>query len=964
MSSSSSGAERVLELKQRALELKQSGDVEGARKLLAAARDVELAGATVEALSDPAALRRLALKLKNDGDLEGAKKALLKAKAADAAAPGTGSTGAAAALQAPKTAAPLPASKAPVVGAAAFFPGAPVPAPAPVPASKPVVGAAASSQAAPPAYSSLAGKAFGGPAPASAAPRPAAASAAAPAAPALKAAPAANVAPAPAPAAPATARPPAAPAAAAAAAAGPGKAAKAAPAASSDDLLGKYAVMADGELGGDLEEEGELEGELEGEPAGSVGDVEADEAELGSAAGSTGSVGDPSHFTDAELLDVDSLVELLEVGMAIPGSQEYAERVQSKKKEALELKRAGDVEAAKTALRAAKNLEAAGTALAARLAAGAGDEEGDRELLAAELGSGGGGSDGGADGDEEGGGGGDDHSLGAEELADPDLLAEMISVGMANPRAETYLERSVAKKRDAMLAKKNGDLDGAKQALRESKLLAEQADNVTKAHAIAKTAAGADGDADGGADGDADGDADGEDGAAAASGAGDTDSDDDIARMERQIAAEAAGKPASRPAASKAAPAAAQSAAQAAAQAAALAAAQAAQAAPKGKSASEWKKEAVELKLRGELAGAAAAFREYKAAAALEEAAAARAALAKSVAEVAAEEALCAEQNRLLAYFELLGRPRGASSAAEVARAQRPRWRAYARQCAAARAALDKQLAEGPGGSPLVVRRVQAGGAERLLQVKSGAGGELSFVAGEADPADDRLLVAVVSAAALGLNKEVAKARAGKGAPQLHLQVRVTINLPATEQEPEGEIVRNVGAPVALPPAPASASAHTPEDDVVEIMASEAFQLPRGESRFARMVQRRMPRKRLEVELLLVPVAPPAAREDKKGLTGWLHGLAAGCDAPKEPGPEPLLVGKACVELKQLLDGTCVCGELPLLDKGGRREAGGVLALAVRTSAPYDPDAKTALPPQAVLLAHLPLTFEAPRELK
>ena len=74
----------ILDLKRRALELKRAGDLDGAKQLLAEARQVEFEGAgatTMDDLTDPTKLQQLAVFLKTaKGDIEGAKKALLKAR--------------------------------------------------------------------------------------------------------------------------------------------------------------------------------------------------------------------------------------------------------------------------------------------------------------------------------------------------------------------------------------------------------------------------------------------------------------------------------------------------------------------------------------------------------------------------------------------------------------------------------------------------------------------------------------------------------------------------------------------------------------------------------------------------------------------------------------------------------------------------------------------------------------------
>jgi tetratricopeptide (TPR) repeat protein len=77
---SSVAVEKVVELKRRAIALKEAGDVNGAMALLAEARDIEFENANIEDLWHPLKLKQFAVVLKKKGDLDGARQALLKAK--------------------------------------------------------------------------------------------------------------------------------------------------------------------------------------------------------------------------------------------------------------------------------------------------------------------------------------------------------------------------------------------------------------------------------------------------------------------------------------------------------------------------------------------------------------------------------------------------------------------------------------------------------------------------------------------------------------------------------------------------------------------------------------------------------------------------------------------------------------------------------------------------------------------
>jgi hypothetical protein len=79
------------QLKLRPLELKEGGDIEGAKETLARARAIEFESVTAEELTDPGELKRLAVFLKRRGDIPGAKAALARSKLLMA---GAGSTSA------------------------------------------------------------------------------------------------------------------------------------------------------------------------------------------------------------------------------------------------------------------------------------------------------------------------------------------------------------------------------------------------------------------------------------------------------------------------------------------------------------------------------------------------------------------------------------------------------------------------------------------------------------------------------------------------------------------------------------------------------------------------------------------------------------------------------------------------------------------------------------------------------
>jgi hypothetical protein len=90
---SSEAVEKVVELKRRAIALKETGDVNSAMALLAEARDIEFKNASIEDLWHPLKLKQFAVVLKKKGDLDGARQALLKAKQIETEGAATTTTG-------------------------------------------------------------------------------------------------------------------------------------------------------------------------------------------------------------------------------------------------------------------------------------------------------------------------------------------------------------------------------------------------------------------------------------------------------------------------------------------------------------------------------------------------------------------------------------------------------------------------------------------------------------------------------------------------------------------------------------------------------------------------------------------------------------------------------------------------------------------------------------------------------
>lgn len=571
----------------------------------------------------------------------------------------------------------------------------------------------------------------------------------------------------------------------------------------------------------------------------------------------------PTEMTDEELLDVDSMADLLEIGEPLPSKEIYDARILANKQQALALKRAGDIPGAKEALRLAKQLEAALQKVQVLASHGptALDEEDEDAIALRNLAKGGDSDDGGGadnddlDADSDGGGG---MELIQEELNDPDMLAEMIAIGMKVPAPEDLRAKAVALKREALQYKKAGDMEKAKTSLREAKGMESQAQIIEQA--LRKSSQGDDGDHN---------DVDIE-----AILAGDADVDDVLSGL---------GGSKKKPTA--------KTSSQEQVNAETLKSV-----VPK-KTAAELKADAIRFKQENKLTEAAQAFRMYKAALAEEEAAQARAA-AEEMARMAITEAdMADEQTRLFEYYSLLGRQ------AALGKRQHDAWLIYARAC--------RQAAQALRASPGSIGTPTRSAEPKMYRLTN----DLAFVETDADLNDGDLSIAIVCLLQVDQIEGLTSIPVGST-----LELECVVGLPPSEEQSEGSMTCSFKPPT-LP---------SPKDTSLSFMQIKKLPIPRGDTKYARMVLRRVPRKRVEFRVLAVPPPPP---EDPKA-----HSFFKFRRASTPPPPEPVVLGKLAIDLKPLLDCNHIVGDFPLIGRG-RRASGGILRLALRSGRPFAPDA-------------------------
>jgi len=178
-------------------------------------------------------------------------------------------------------------------------------------------------------------------------------------------------------------------------------------------------------------------------------------------------------FTDEEMLDVETMVDMKASGMDIPSQQDYLVRATACKQAAVAAKQEGDMNAAKQHLLQYKQFEKAiETIFHADDGILEDDNDGEDYSLLDEL------------FDDKKSQREDDgffeDLFGIESTAvtlddlddlDPSMLRDMIESGMSVPEVDEVLANAAKKKADAVQFKKNGNLPAAKAALEECKRL-------------------------------------------------------------------------------------------------------------------------------------------------------------------------------------------------------------------------------------------------------------------------------------------------------------------------------------------------------------------------------------------------------------------------------------------------------------------------------------------------------------
>ena len=257
---------------------------------------------------------------------------------------------------------------------------------------------------------------------------------------------------------------------------------------------------------------------------------------------------------------------------------------------------------------------------------------------------------------------------------------------------------------------------------------------------------------------------------------------------------------------------------------------------------------------------------------------------------------IAAQQSLKFAYYKQFVNEQMGSAQLEA-------WQQYGTQCTAVMNKLKT-----PGGEPLSLQRITTSGLKEITN------DDLSFIGESIDPAEQRIEITILEVFDLRTNKNL----------------RQLLNVPKNEEAviPEGSSIR-IQATVQLPPSEKAPDdnvelEYKPQSRVGETYIFQSCQYvstERGPSRFAKLVARRMNRKRILFQVFYV--------SPKKGLFSR--------------STEETLLGTAVIQLKDLLETNVIANDFSLLDKTRQHELGGLARIAIRTGAPFGESVKDAI---------------------
>ena len=323
------------------------------------------------------------------------------------------------------------------------------------------------------------------------------------------------------------------------------------------------------------------------------------------------------------------------------------------------------------------------------------------------------------------------------------------------------------------------------------------------------------------------------------------------------------------------------------------------------------------MKQEGKLTEATKALRMYKQAMAEEANKVEMEKRQKTIAELNKEiEAAEGQIYRFIFYERFVDAQEGA--------AQLAFWRKYALDCSRV-----IKLIETKGTGSIAMSRKKSTLGKTIVN------DDLSFIHDSVDPSDERLEIAFLGASNIHDNRHLKKAlrqrtkelqqqqkdkTTSSVSPEINPKIRidVTIQLPPSENESDGNIQ------FSIEPTPINGK----EGSYQAEPCSKYIDLPRGKSKYAKTILRRMERKRIQFAVVYVP---PSA---KKGI----FGLGSSKKTKDATSLESSL-GVVSFELKEFLQNRSIAGEFPIMDTMRRNELGGSIRVGIRTGIPFDLDA-------------------------
>ena len=306
------------------------------------------------------------------------------------------------------------------------------------------------------------------------------------------------------------------------------------------------------------------------------------------------------------------------------------------------------------------------------------------------------------------------------------------------------------------------------------------------------------------------------------------------------------------------------------------------------KSSDEYKVLAVKLKKDGRLQEAVAALRLYKQAVAADKSAKVAEQRKECIVALRKETQMAAEQTRLFTFYNRFVDH-------ELGGTQLKSWKEYARQCTT-------QLDKIGGGEPIPLGRTTTSDLKVIGEE------DWALVGKSCNPLEARIEVSVMDIFDLHTNKHLRRV------------LGVTKDFNGEIKMPTAAAIR-VHVTVQLPP-----SMEAPDDNVLLYYEptsqvegryvfgdSQYVNAERGSSRFAKLLVRRMARRRIIMQVFHLTT--------KKTLFS--------------SSTEETLLGSASIELKGMLQRNAIAGDFPLLDATRRHELGGRMRCAIRTGRPF-----------------------------